>query len=522
MVLIILHRRHIRRLRSEDANDKHKSLDFGLDMVPTVDRKTKKRKGEPEMAFTGMEKPKHGRGMSVDIMSDPYLLPPGLHEDGKYRGATPLSPIDDNSMRSFGANNKSRMMDDASSFTVQSPRLPHDDMDHGLLQNAQRVSRCSPPIRENPFSDQATLTSDNGNDIAERSNPRIASPEPALLSGRASDNSEQHSPNTRSSNDYLGSLIQAKPRSPTPTQESYDRLNHGNSKDAELPHAITLPGTAHTSAQPPRISLPFSDDQSDYGDIRRSSHIMPAPQVNVESVESESPQENPRMSFLNQPYDTTGTHLDTRRLTLGVRPLPPEDPSDNPEQRANRIRSFYKEYFDDSKPRQSEFYGEFDPDAYQHMAGDLEIPPVPAPFAQPDGRRAMTPPPRMPPRFQGYNPETASTYGLGPIDGPRAFSSLSGEVGPRAFSSASGRMGPPMPKKPRPPPSPLHVLPTPHKLKDENEILPIDYAPGKSFKDQRAGRPETPLGGVQPYSPNLPSFVPLASAYDDLAAMPSP
>jgi hypothetical protein len=27
--------------------------------------------------------------------------------------------------------------------------------------------------------------------------------------------------------------------------------------------------------------------------------------------------------------------------------LPPEDPADNPEQRANRIRSFYKEYFDE-------------------------------------------------------------------------------------------------------------------------------------------------------------------------------
>lgn len=32
-ILIYLHRRHVRRLRREDANDKHKSLDFGLDIV---------------------------------------------------------------------------------------------------------------------------------------------------------------------------------------------------------------------------------------------------------------------------------------------------------------------------------------------------------------------------------------------------------------------------------------------------------------------------------------------------------
>lgn len=30
--------------------------------------------------------------------------------------------------------------------------------------------------------------------------------------------------------------------------------------------------------------------------------------------------------------------------------MPSDDPQENPEERANRIRSFYKEYFDDSKP----------------------------------------------------------------------------------------------------------------------------------------------------------------------------
>ncbi|RMZ80415.1 hypothetical protein DV737_g2968, partial [Chaetothyriales sp. CBS 132003] len=48
------------------------------------------------------------------------------------------------------------------------------------------------------------------------------------------------------------------------------------------------------------------------------------------------------------PYDYEDYNSDPRWLPMGMRPLPPDDPSENPEQRANRIRSFYKEYFDES------------------------------------------------------------------------------------------------------------------------------------------------------------------------------
>ncbi|KAG7122848.1 hypothetical protein HYQ44_003746 [Verticillium longisporum] len=43
---------------------------------------------------------------------------------------------------------------------------------------------------------------------------------------------------------------------------------------------------------------------------------------------------------------------DNKRLSVGLRPLPPNEVMEfeDPEERANRIRSFYKEYFDDSKP----------------------------------------------------------------------------------------------------------------------------------------------------------------------------
>ncbi len=97
--------------------------------------------------------------------------------------------------------------------------------------------------------------------------------------------------------------------------------------------------------------------------------------------------------------------------------------------------------------------------------------------------------------------------------GPRAFSSQSGQVGP----ANRGPRG-----KPMPPPAPLRVLPTPHLLQEDSFALPIDFAPPTSYKDRQAGRPESPLGGARPYSPQLPAHIPLASSFDDLSAMPSP
>jgi hypothetical protein len=96
--------------------------------------------------------------------------------------------------------------------------------------------------------------------------------------------------------------------------------------------------------------------------------------------------------------------------------------------------------------------------------------------------------------------------------------------GPRAFSSASGRMGPPGPRRPLPPPADLNSLPTPSKLRDDSFALmnAIDFAPPQSYRDRQAGRSESPLGERRPYSPAVPSFAPIVSAFDELAPIPSP
>lgn len=223
---------------------------------------------------------------------------------------------------------------------------------------------------------------------------------------------------------------------------------------------------------------------------------------------------------------------DDRRLSVGFRPLPPEDPTDDPEQRANRIRSFYKEYFDDSKPAPMAaaappaggYYEDFDQDyyaaddyygdaAYYDPDGGNFVMPG-APYAEPVTRRAMTPPPRAPPRFQGP-----------PRGRHGSFSSSLMPPGPRPYSSASGPMygrGRQGPRKPMPPPSPLRMLPTPHMLREDSFALTADFAPPKTYKDRQVGRPESPRGGMMPYQPAVPAHLPLASSFDDLSAMPSP
>lgn len=527
----------------EDANDKHRSLDFGLDVVGPPGPRRGPNKGLPQM----ME-PSHTKGLSLDV--HPYLLPPGLHgskdslhslsrsiDDDKYRPATFVTH-DNGSVRSF-----QRGRDDASSLAGSTTRFgAAEEPKSGLLMNAQRMSRSSPPLYQS-----------SSNESSPQPPPPVAQPHQDYLGPQP-----DLTPNPRDHNEHgmnVGSATtdtkaergtpSPEPQFPLPSEaplhfgledHSYGASNASTHEpgedrpnfplpDPEPPHPE--PASQSSTMQLPRISLPTSDVTSDYGDERKSELMIPS--VNVHSVddmehhdskhEHALPEHSEEHQNLDLAYDN---RRDTRRLTLGVRPLPPEDPADNPEQRANRIRSFYKEYFDESK-RETTYYEDFGPEFYEGgyvydpVTGDYyDAAPAPpaAPFAEPMGRRAMTPPPRAPPRFQGAARHMATNSA-----GFNGFSS----PGPRAFSSASGRLpGPRGPRRPMPPPAPLQELPTPHMLKDDSIMMAADFAPGKSFRDQREGRPDTPTGGIRPYSPAIRAHTPLASAFDELAAIPSP
>ncbi|KAK2753953.1 hypothetical protein FQN54_007312 [Arachnomyces sp. PD_36] len=534
VVFFFLHRRHVKKLRHEDANDRHKSLDFGMEVV----RQGKKNQGG-ENGFAGLEtaeKPGHRGGVSLDL-GNPYLLPPGLQnsteslhslsrtihsDDDRYRTAVGFIPNDTSSMRSHPSNLR-RGHDDSSSHTGSMSRLGGDEMQHNLLRNAQRMSRTSPPdsIAEHSISHPPPRSD------SRQTAPQIDMPAPAHTVDHFPATPEVSTPRyipeiSTTAHDFDLSLGISTP--PTPNAAStpprVDSVAPQKPKDV-----------APTPLQAPRISLPGSDSgvpnfdnsiNSTDADKDKSGPVVP--ELNIMPVDDQQlpngGKEKPRAMDDNFEYGYEDPGFDTRRLTVGIRPLPPEDPSDNPEQRANRIRSFYKEYFDDSKPaQQEEYYEDYGPEFYgnheeYYPMEDPYMMPAAPPFAQPEGRRAFTPPPRAPPQFQGRYRSGSSAGFMTPNPGPRAFSSASGRMGP------GGRAG--MPRKPMPPPSPLHVLPTPHMLKDDSMILPIDYAPANTSKERRAGRPETPKGGLRPYSPMLPAHVPLASSYDDLAAMPSP
>lgn len=559
----------MKRLRQEDANDPHKSLDFGIDPTLSTSGKKKSKKDDADSSVIDMSTEKALRrehGMSMD-MGSPYLLPPGLQGsreslhslsrtihsgDDRYKPATTIVSTDSTSVRSYP--NTQRDIDESPSTADSSAQVyGHDSMNQNLLQNAQRMSRSIPPN-----SRQLTASNTVSNDQFVEAKPK-PSPSEGLNppSGGLLNISSTIPPDTRGSfmsntgvdlhksNNYLGPLIHSgeasddfKPQHPgqspmmspqAPLTEAMQGLNGRKSPPAA--------NFTSTISRPPRLeSLNPSKELKyteifvhDQGDYEESFNLTPPPPKDdaitrrTETVRQPDPKNVPSTDgYVSGGMEASAIGFDARRLSMGVRPLPPDDPTDNPEQRANRIRSFYKEYFDDSKPApvrgpadyvedyDQTFLGDgaiFDPASGQFVIAQPQ-------FAEPYARRAMTPPPRAPPRFQGPARHHATTSNGGFV--PR---------GQRAFSSVSGRLGPPGRgplRAPLPPPSPLRVLPSPHLMKEDSFALPIDFAPPMSYKDRQAGRPESPRGGMRPYSPMTPAHLPLASSFDDLSVMPSP
>ncbi|KAK3387064.1 hypothetical protein B0H63DRAFT_147960 [Podospora didyma] len=258
---------------------------------------------------------------------------------------------------------------------------------------------------------------------------------------------------------------------------------------------------------------------------------------------------------------------DNRRLSVGFRPLPPDEimESEDPEYRANRIRSFYKEYFEDGKgegappvppmppaqrmaqyQQQGGAYYEDYQGNYQEDAPyfDPETNAFVMPYAQPVSRRAMTPPPtgqrfqgaRQPRAFHGSMADMRIPQGPGPHGpfrpgsgasrsmGPRPGSSASNAYRPRAESSASfgGRNA--GHKKPMAPLMDLSTLPNPSKLKDDSFAIlnAADFAPPDTYADRVRGRSQSPSGERRPYRPTVPAHSPLVNAFEELPTLPSP
>lgn len=515
IVLVFLHRRHMKKQALEDLNDKHKSLDFGLDEPPkTAHGKT------PEMSVVDAEKEirKGGRGMSMDMESSPYLMP-GVVQDSResfhsmsrisdnhdpYR---PVTFVKDDTVSLRSASKFNDGMSTYSKSSVGTDRM-------GLLKNAQRMSRSSPMSPE------------------DRTIPEIQFPEPSHVKPLPSPSTasptspDADTPDlTRdvlNGNDKRRSLNADSKRTSVQEPTLPQISEHQDSEPKVTPRK---PNPLRLESMVASVHNPQTDSimskSSDYGDGFKVTPPSPGMAANRMSVDgARVPSTPPQGLAIQAPKPN--------RISVSLRPLPAEDPTENPEERANRIRSFYKEYFDDSKPDPTtghygeiqEDYGQeymegaiFDPDKGHFVVGGQ-------PFAEPVTRRAMTPPPRAPPRFRGHGPPGGSIGGGRPMS-PGSLRSGTPLSMPRGNSAMSFR-GPP--KKPLPPPSTLSSLPTPAALKDDAHIFnPIDFAPPPTFRDMQAGRrPDSPMGVERPYSPSVRSHTPLATAFDELAVIPSP
>ncbi len=560
---IILQRRHTRKQREEDANDRHASMDFGLGDVPQPGHaeRAKRASKVTEMAYEGE---KHmgmsKRQVSMDMgLRNPYLLPPELQnsreslhslsrtmeQEDPYRPVKEYYPGDGASVRS---------QKQGSSIYTGSSMAPSRLQEMGtadLLSHAGQMPRSTPPTaafvpppRQNSLSQSSPSMSpidplpasqlppypvetpqvqipDAGSPPQKKglpTNPRPGQapiPSSAVMGdvrdekGRSEDTKED----LRHSNNYLSNLIIEREPSPPPPPAT---------RRAAPPGLRTLPSNPRPMRKDSMPANVQFEGESDYGDGFKVTPPSPGrEQMRGHRYSMDVPPEQFAQAGLGAPG------FDPKRLSMGFRPLPPDavNDTDDPELRANRIRSFYKEYFDESKPApQGQYYEDYDENYLGDAAYfDPETNAFVMPYSEPVTRRAMTPPPRAGPRFQGQGPPRgrqgsmgAMSAGGGGMRGP--------PPGPRAYSSASGRMGPPAKqRRPMPPPAALNTLPTPSKLRDSSfAINVLDFAPPPTYRDRVAGRSESPLGERRPYSPAVPAYAPVVSAFDELAPIPSP
>ncbi|KAF4977712.1 hypothetical protein FZEAL_5806 [Fusarium zealandicum] len=578
--LYYLHRRNLKKVRLEDAQDPHKSLDFGLG-------EQKKARRSMFLGGGGEKNLTHKQSqLSMDMnLSSPYLLPPGLQQSREslhslarslgndsqdpYQYVATYTHSETGSMRSFNPKESSSLYTKTSSKSTS--ETGRSDPSHKM-----------PPSRMNSLPETPVSSDDKVDPFA---TPKV--PAPTL---------QHHSPVGSEKTGFHPTSIVPE----IGVVSDFDE-KHGSSHAIQQPPAIRtkspefeLPTFAHTtdSAHPagdafplppnrdheptglglnfslpkptsPTVSpqdaprsapLPNQDRQSDGSHYQAYDPVADISDYYGDFEDDNRGRSMQRKSFMEDQHQPLGLGVPQQannRLSVGFRPLPPDEvtESEDPEYRANRIRSFYKEYFDDSKeapppvppmppmqrPAQPQYYEDYDQGYLGEATAyfDPESNAFVMPYSEPVTRRAMTPPPAG--RFRGgpggpgprgprgpHGPH-GSIGAMSYQGGPRGRSRAGSSLGPRPDSSASARLRQP-PKKMLPPPAPLSTLPTPSKLKDDSFALmsAMDFAPPDRIRDNVAGRSQSPFGERRPYSPTVPVASTLVTAFDELAALPSP
>ncbi|KAI1855154.1 hypothetical protein JX266_000019 [Neoarthrinium moseri] len=573
-VLVYLHRRTSKRHKQEDEDAKYKSMDFGLGDAPTGKGKRKSK------LFGGEKEASHTKGLSMDMnLSSPYLLPPHIQQsreslnslartlhqnEDPYRHVDSFVGSDAASMRSFprGADKRAsiytqqtNMSGGRSTPRIQSlhnlpprqnslPTAPLPPIPAAAKEAPRHeVKEVVPPQSAPPMKSEFRFTDDEtplpqvgGEHVAMPAMPEVQEPAPVAQREAPQSVRPTSYESIKADQSYVGGLVGDRDSSALPAADLYHNSANGlGIMDVNPPQASVV-DNAPVSLRPGQkeANVRVSDVPSEYEDYANGGHAG-----QMEPYAAAMEQEHPHSAGLGVPQQ------DNKRLSVGFRPLPPDDylESEDPEFRANRIRSFYKEYFDDGskeprppmpQPQSAQYYEDYDPGYLGETAYfDPDSNAFVMPYAQPVTRRAMTPPPNNRRPMPGPGPRQRGPpgpRGMGPPGPrPRAGSTMSGgrfgPASPRPGSSASARMGGrPGPKKPMAPLAALPTLPTPSKLRDDSFAIinAADFAPPPSFKDQARGRSQSPLGERLPYAVNVPAVSPLVSSFDDMSSLPSP
>ncbi|KAM3514556.1 hypothetical protein MY11210_001791 [Beauveria gryllotalpidicola] len=536
ITFFFLHRRSVKRMHMEDAKYRETDLDYGLDEAPS------KGKRMTAMFGAGGEKQQHRPGqLSMDMnLSSPYLLPPDLNQSKEsihslaksyhnqqdpYHTVPLYSGGDGSSIRSFPRGEPySPISSKHQSFASNLPPRTHSKLQSPLAgdpfatptepEPAHMPRVDAPPsipdknLPVQPIVPEiGTVNRADADDQSIYEMPDVASPPAALTkdpkTGLPIDNSFRFE---------LAGTVEQDPTVGV-AQLSND-LGHHNPHDDGLSLNGELPTVlSHDDAH----GHPIDASRAAYDEHNNAYPQIQTTEYYEDTNYEVDDMQRGRMNGLSVPQTAA------KRLSVGVVPLPPAEvtQSEDPEYRANRIRSFYKEYFEDYAdapplPGQEEHHEDYDAGYLGDAAYyDADSNAFVMPYAQPVTRRAMTPPPGGARRGP---PGPRRPRGPGSVGGM----SLPGGPG-RMRAGSHGQFGRAPPKNKLPPPAALNTLPTPSKLTDDTALLnAMDFAPPELFRDQVAGRSQSPLGERRPYKPGHAAASPLVTAFDELAALPSP
>ncbi|KAL2257125.1 hypothetical protein VTK26DRAFT_631 [Humicola hyalothermophila] len=629
-VLIYFHRRNVKRQRAEDLNDPHKSLDFGLeDTGAGASRKNLiSREKDPQQRYHGQQMsmdmnltspyllPPEAHNSRESLNSLARSL---QHGEDPYRPVYAASEVA--SIRSVPRGHDGASMYSRSNSRQdhrgplhsppprnsmpKSPLLPPEpshvkpaqeaaeetpmpfSSPKGPLPALPHVERVSSPVHDQDESVAIGAPIQEPPAVAQKSalkppaSPVQPSPDdPDVVVGHAEPSNPFEKPEAQEMETPTETSAAGLGLATSQTQPSRASVRTSTSSYGSRPASSASRKEQAPAATAPVIEEPADNDYYgfDFAEMPELPKLARSPsppnheggRLDVEEPRGRNMQ---RMSHLYEQQNGSQGGLgvpqqDNRRLSVGFRPLPPDDimDSEDPEYRANRIRSFYKEYFDETKPEDrpplpemppisqqhqqnpkqyqgqgsAHYYEDYDPNYAQDAPYfDPATNSFVMPYAQPVSRRAMTPPPSGQ-RFPGpRGPPHPRMRGPPNVRGPpRPGSSVSNQLGgpSRPGSSMSGfynraRAGSAMsgsryggPKKPIPPPADLPTLPTPSKLKDDSFAIlnAADFAPPESFSARARGRSQSPMGERRPYKLNVPVHSPLVNAFEELPALPSP